>query len=105
MQQHIPAWKRIGLKLKYAKDPSHQDYHSPESEITGTSNGNHEIPETANLDHARPLKKRRLSPSSTAQRQTEVSRPLETRSPTRNAVNKCIVAAHNEETNAELPAR
>jgi hypothetical protein len=105
MQEHIPAWKRIGLKLKYAKDSSHQDNLSPESEITRASNGKpYEITETTNLGHASPPKKRKLSPGSTA-RHTEVARPFETRPPKRDAVNKSIVAGHNEETNAEQPTR
>jgi hypothetical protein len=105
MQEHIPAWKRIGLKLKYSKDSSHQDNLSPESEITRASNGkSYEITELTSLDRARPPKKRKLSSDSTA-RQTEVAMLLETRPPTRDAVNKSIVAGHNEETNAEHPTR
>ncbi len=93
MQQHVPAWKRIGLKLKYAKDSSHQDNQSPESEITVASNGNHKINETGNLGDVRPPKKRRLSPNSTTSHHTEV------------AVNNTVAAGHIEETNAEQPAR
>jgi hypothetical protein len=104
MQQHIPAWKRIGLKLKYAKDPynpSTQQYHGAESEITGGSNENHEVNETTNLGDARPPKKRRLSPDSTARPRPDFAKSSEGRSLGTDPGNTTVGAGRGDNSSAE----
>lgn len=54
-QRHVPAWKRIGLKLKYAKDSAEihsLEPHTPEN--SGIATG----------DHVRPPKKRKIDAGS-----------------------------------------
>lgn len=67
MQQHVPAWKRIGLKLKYAKDSSPRHHKLTEDKITAASNEDHKATETTNGNEIRPSKKRKLSPASKVQ--------------------------------------
>jgi hypothetical protein len=63
-QPRVPAWKRVGLKLKYAKEtaePQSNDT-TPKAEIKATKSS--EIPETSTSDQRldqRPVKKRRVS--------------------------------------------
>ena len=104
MQQHIPAWKRIGLKLKYAKDSwdaSTQEYQDAESEITGASNGDHEADETTNLDQVRPPKKRKLSPDSTTRPRPNFAKPSDGRSLRTDPRNTELGAARSDESNAK----
>ena len=108
MQQHIPAWKRVGLKLKYAKDPydsSTQQYQGAESEITGGSNENHEVNGTANLDHARPPKKRKLSPDSTARSRPEGAKSSEGQSLRTDPGKQTVDAARGGESSSEEASR
>ena len=60
-QQHVPAWKRIGLKLKYAKDTAGgPDTHAftPDTKAAPTSDYSKGQPTT---EDARPSKKRKVS--------------------------------------------
>lgn len=104
MQQSLPAWKRIGLKLKYAKDPSHRPYQSLESEINGSSNGNHELNETTNSDDAKPPpKKRRLSLDTPGPRRTEVASIPEGQSLRTDAIDNDNNSAHVDDHSTEQP--
>ena len=60
-QQHVPAWKRIGLKLKYAKDFA-EDSTQPVriADNARVSTGDQNSPE-ASFGNARPSKKRKRS--------------------------------------------
>lgn len=66
-QPHVPAWKRIGLKLKYAKDysgdqsPQQDRVETIQPEITGAWNEDQEKAQRPAED-VRPAKKRRTSP-------------------------------------------
>jgi hypothetical protein len=103
MQQHIPAWKRIGLKLKYAKDSIDPPYQNADAEINRTSNGNHELSETTNLYPARPPKKRKLSPDAGARQRAEVARTFQSRSSKSDAVDNSNDTNDAEEREAERP--
>jgi hypothetical protein len=109
MQQHIPAWRRIGLKLKYAKDPwddaSTQQYQDADSEITGVSNGDHEADETTNLDRVRPPKKRKLSSDSTARPRPDFAKPSDGRSLRTDPRNAKVGAARGDGSNAKESSR
>ncbi len=104
MQQNIPAWKRIGLKLKYAKDPYDpptQQYQVADSEIAGASNENHEVDETSNLDHARPLKKRKLSQDANAQLQPDFAKRSQGRSVRADPENTTVSTARSDTSSPE----
>lgn len=103
MQQHIPAWKRIGLKLKYAKDSPDPPYQNAEAEINRTSNGDHELSETANLDDVRPPKKRKLSADVATGHRTEVARTVQTQPSTTDALHNVTDAQEVESKKAEQP--
>ena len=103
MQQHIPAWKRIGLKLKYAKDSIDPPHQNAEAEINRTSDGNHELSETTTLDYARPPKKRKLSPEAAGRQRTGVARTVQSRLSKSDAVNNSNDAEDAEEKEAEQP--
>ena len=61
--QHVPAWKRLGLKLKYAKDSTEElplplPTGSGTQESLGTSFGEDEADRT--VERERPVKKRKV---------------------------------------------
>ena len=87
-QQHVPAWKRIGLKLKYAKDTSgdlspqqtHTQNGTMQTEITGLSNGDQEA--SRQPLNSRPSKKRKTGIEPSASTARVSPRELELRTPT-----------------------
>lgn len=107
MQQHIPAWKRLGLKLKYARDSSHAPYQNAESEISRASNDNHELNATTTSnglsDLTPPPKKRKLSPDPAASQRTDGSRIKANRRSKPEAVDNSISDGYVEEKKAEQP--
>ena len=69
----IPAWKRIGLKLKHAKDTAEQN-------TPGHARPSPKEPRPAGVDSDRPRKRKRASPSETQETQeTEGTRTEATR--------------------------
>lgn len=60
--QHVPAWKRLGLKLKYAKDDAEPSGQAP-AETGHSPQGSNKRESTSHPDEttSKPSKKQKLS--------------------------------------------
>jgi hypothetical protein len=101
MSQHVPAWKKIGLKLKYAKETADDAPVSTLSETNGSSHAGakRSREEDAELDNASKRNKQ-----STRELRTESPAPRSilsgSQSPTKTPANKKAVK-FSAETKAE----
>ena len=84
-QPHVPAWKRLGLKLKYAKEDAGHDspYFNPVE--TFRSSIGHSPEEQNSNDDQRPFKKRRTSSEEPNVPQHSVANGVATESPAEEA--------------------
>ena len=57
--RHVPAWKRIGLKLKHARDAPLSELHVG-GKVTSIWSGNQEVAQQC-VEDDRPAKKRKNS--------------------------------------------
>ena len=62
-QTRVPAWKRLGLRLKYAKETADESITSPQNGSATISDSNGQAQHmNGSTENLRPPKKRKLSP-------------------------------------------